>query len=502
MTDDTMPKAETGVHRRNDSSVWQWCIKAPKDLRPHFYTSVWAHRCSLGTYDLREANRRAIQLRAQWDARFEQQRQQLNPQRVERVTPAIAKLIAQKALYDTLDREDVRLDRPWRSSILHWHRAMGLVGMQTHAQGLGIVIDEDTPGAQEGVLHYLQALEEPLKARLAEQPAAPAEKAAEELKPRVLRDVFERWKAAKKRGQDSLKRTEQVLCMYEKQTGNPPLAKLKRDQGDAFRAWLLAQDGASKTKHDRLTAIKTLLNYARRDLAWLDRNPWEGLDIEHRTENKRSPWTSEQIQAFFGLPLFQRYELPLNRWQAGKDAAYWIPLLGLYTGARIGELCQLRVNDVVIRDGQPFISINDDGVGATVKTEAGHREVPLHSELMRLGFHEYVQTTGKAGNERLWPALKFRDGKPSGNFSAWFSEARKQIPEGVPDFHSLRHTVRTKMTEAGIAEAVQDRITGHEAKGSTGTRVYAHHSTIMLRKAVEAITYPGLTLPKVYGLKD
>ena len=52
------------------------------------------------------------------------------------------------------------------------------------------------------------------------------------------------------------------------------------------------------------------------------------------------------------------------------------------------------------------------------------------------------------------------------------------------------------MTEAGVSEAVQDRITGHEVTGSEGTRVYAH-PVIALRSAVETIRYPGLQLPKV-----
>lgn len=123
--------------------------------------------------------------------------------------------------------------------------------------------------------------------------------------------------------------------------------------------------------------------------------------------------------------------------------------------------------------------------------------MPLHSKLIDLGFLEYVQATGRTGNERLWPALKYREGKPSGYFSAWFSEARKLVPGGVPDFHSFRHTVRTQMMEAGFSEAVIDRIMGHEAKGSTGNRVYGQ-PTAILRKALEAIRYPELSLPKVY----
>lgn len=100
-----------------------------------------------------------------------------------------------------------------------------------------------------------------------------------------------------------------------------------------------------------------------------------------------------------------------------------------------------------------------------------------------------------AGNVTLWPQMRFRTDKPGGYFSDWFGQFRRTCAVGVPDFHSLRHTVRTAMTEARIAEAVQDRITGHEVKGSTGTRVYAHPKAV-LREAVEAIRYPGLVVPR------
>jgi len=46
MTKDTMPKPDTGVHRRAGSTAWQWRIKVPKDLLPA-YPSEWAHRTSL-----------------------------------------------------------------------------------------------------------------------------------------------------------------------------------------------------------------------------------------------------------------------------------------------------------------------------------------------------------------------------------------------------------------------------------------------------------------------
>jgi len=486
-----MPR-ETGIYRRKDSNLLQWRIKAPQDLQS-LYRAPWAHRCSLGTSDLREANRRAAQLRAQWLETFRQQRERT----AEPITPEVGRYLAKKLLHGVLAAEDARVNDSFRKDLLRYQVRLGMVGMQIEGADAGIVLDGKTPGAKQAWLHYVNELKEPLSAKVPPQ-QPPLPKLPE--KPRKLRHVFDQWKRAKDRSQDSLDACERALELYEQQTGNPPLHELRRDQGAEFRNWLLTQGFASSTARDKLNWVKSLLKYAYRDLEWLQRHPWEGLDIEERTENKRRPWTASQVKAFFGLPLFQLYELPKATQKNGGSAAYWIPLLGLYTGARIGELCQLRMVDVVTRDGVACISINDEAEGSTVKTEAGIREVPIHSELLRLGFLEYVETMRKAGEERLWPALKLRDGKPGGYFSAWFGELRRTLPEEVPDFHSLRHTVRSKMATAKppVPEALQDRITGHEAKGSTGVKVYTHYMPVDLRDAVEAIRYPELELPKAF----
>jgi integrase len=82
------------------------------------------------------------------------------------------------------------------------------------------------------------------------------------------------------------------------------------------------------------------LRYATEDLEWLERNPWERLDIPYKTTSKRRPWTEAELNTFFSQDLHTQYKLPRDN-KAGADAAYWIPLLGIYTGARIGELAQL-----------------------------------------------------------------------------------------------------------------------------------------------------------------
>jgi len=372
----------------------------------------------------------------------------------------------------------------------------------SEARRLGLLVDWKAPEAAPVLLECLRAFRAALgdivrrdEGHDIESPEEP-EQVLVVAPPVLLRDVFTQWKGSKRRSEDTVKACGRALAAFESQSGNPPLSKITRAHGAAFRAWLLAQPISSKTAHDRLTWTKSLLRFAARDLELITRHPWEGLDIEHETEAPRRPWSAAQLQDFFGLPLFTAYALP-KVIDAGGAAAYWVPLLGLFTGARVGELCQLRVEDVADDGAGPVLRITEEADGATLKTTASRREVPIHDELVRLGFLEYVQGLRGAGQVPLWPGMRFRKGKPGANFSEWFRTARERVPGGVPDFHSLRHTVRTALTEARVLDSIKDRITGHEVRGSTGTRVYEHPKA-EIRRAVQAIHYPGLELVRTF----
>ncbi len=72
---------------------------------------------------------------------------------------------------------------------------------------------------------------------------------------------------------------------------------------------------------------------------------------------------------------------------------------------------------------------------------------------------------------RLFPAFPLNPSKPSNYFSEWFSSIRNiEGGASLPDFHSLRHTVRSKFAAADIAEPMIDTLIGHEVKGGTGLR--------------------------------
>ncbi len=318
----------------------------------------------------------------------------------------------------------------------------------------------------------------------------------------LLRSIYIRWKDSKPRSSDSLNNCLRAVALFEEFTANTPITELTREQGDGFRAWLQHSDRktTSKTARDRLTWVKSVLKYALRDLGLIEKNPWEGLDIAFKTTNKRRPWADSELTAFFSQPLHTEYKLPKDK-KAGSDAAYWIPLLGLFTGARVGELAQLRIEDVDMTGEFPALSITDEGEEQSVKSEAGIRKIPIHSELIRLGFFDYVAGLQKKSESLLWPKLATREGKPGGYFSQWFGIYRRSLGFGMyPDFHCLRHTVRSQLAETEVSEQLIDFLVGHEIKGSTGAKVYTHRSLKAYKSAIELLKHPSIKLRRVYNV--
>jgi integrase len=114
--------------------------------------------------------------------------------------------------------------------------------------------------------------------------------------------------------------------------------------------------------------------------------------------------------------------------QARHPYQFWLPLLGLYTGGRLEELCQLIVSDVVETNGIWAISINDEGDDKRIKTQQSRRIIPLHPQIVSLGFLQYIDSLKAARGSRVFPELKRIGGRYGHAPSKWFNEKyRKQL---------------------------------------------------------------------------
>ncbi len=149
-------------------------------------------------------------------------------------------------------------------------------------------------------------------------------------------------------------------------------------------------------------------------------------------------------------------------------AKRWVPLLCAFTGARIGELTQLRREDLRLENDQWIARITPEA--GSVKTKQ-FRDVPLHPQLISLGFVDYIESivSGPLFHMSPEPARNHTHAKKMSNrLRDWLHE-NNLVPEDVQPCHGWRHRFKTVGIELGISERVIDAIQGHAPRRSGDT---------------------------------
>ena len=324
---------------------------------------------------------------------------------------------------------------------------------------------------------------------------------------RTLWTVRDEWAVGKSK--DAVAKVDRSLKMVDAAGGVKPLDALTRQDGLDFRAHvkLTLTNRTTKTQSDVMAHVQALLNWAVKERGYLTANPWAGTSIaKGKPTNKRMPWPKEDLDVLCASPIWSSYTLP-DDVRAGKAAAYWVPLIALYGGLRLSEICQLQLRDVVTRDGVLLLDVNEDD-DKGVKSSAGIRAVPMHSKLLALGITDYVddmrarsisEGLGDAG--LLFPDLHVM---PSRTGAIYFSDAFRTIARENKfykrwrDFHSFRTTVGSFLrgVHPGIAESLILSIMGHEGV-NVGQTNYAVQDPKALQRGIEFLTYQ-IDLPRVY----
>jgi integrase len=246
--------------------------------------------------------------------------------------------------------------------------------------------------------------------------------------------------------------------------GDRPMGSLAIDHLRLFKERILA-DGTSPTnKAKKLGRLKSFLSWAR-DVEQITVVSTAILQLPKRKSEALhyEPFSDDDLQKLFGSTEYRDQSF-------AKASEFWIPLLGLYTGARINELAQLHVDDIGEHDGVTVLSINDEGDKRT-KTPASTRKVPIHPRLVEAGLLEYHTLIHDEGWQRLFPELtkskvdKNGYGKEPGKFFTHYRRAQGVSPEADRRkvFHSFRTTANSKLRFAQVPQERRERLIGHES---------------------------------------
>jgi integrase len=166
-----------------------------------------------------------------------------------------------------------------------------------------------------------------------------------------------------------------------------------------------------------------------------------------------------------------------------------VPLIALYTGARLNEICQLSCKDVIehVGTGRWVFDFNENNDVPFKSLKRPHHErlVPVHKKLIELGFIDYVISLKKK-HVRLFPELTYKrdENKYANDIQRWFNRTyinQKNCNITTPrtSFHSFRHTVITHLsTVHNITENQVAAGFGQTAKGGVYETRYTKHNAV------------------------
>ena len=218
-----------------------------------------------------------------------------------------------------------------------------------------------------------------------------------------------------------------------------------------------------------------------------------------KLKDRKESFTEKDLQIIFDK---DNYLLSIfgNSFSTIQYPYYFIPILASMMGARLEELCMMRVKDIMKVSGVWVYRIREEGEygeeETRVKNPYSERDIPLHSVLVdTLGFVRYVKHIKKLGHDRVFHELRLTGGRFQKNVGKFFNERYlKKI--GLRDggrkvsFHSFRHSVETHLTNQNVNPRFIDFLQGHSSK-DTGGNIYMKgiKPEVLLKECVSKIDW-------------
>ncbi|WP_316232854.1 tyrosine-type recombinase/integrase [Bradyrhizobium sp. SZCCHNPS2010] len=239
---------------------------------------------------------------------------------------------------------------------------------------------------------------------------------------------------------------------------------------DAARKWVQC---LITEKRQAITVREVWLSSSRRVFGWarehkrIRQNPFKEVrvDVPRRVQTREEGRSFTAAEASTILKASLSYEKPAT---PTERARRWVPWICAYSGARPGEITQLRGIDVEDRRGLFVMKLTPEA--GSIKT-GKPRVVPIHEHLIAQGFIQMVRQVGKGAlfyNDKTPQRVSADPLKPSRSRA---DTARAHLGEwvrglGVDDTqlspnHAWRHTFKRIADEIGMPEKMNDAITGH-----------------------------------------
>lgn len=263
---------------------------------------------------------------------------------------------------------------------------------------------------------------------------------------------------------------------------------------------------AAKTVNFDLDVLGAVFRLAC-DYWHIERDPTrviKRVSDEVLAENKRDPFAMDQLRKLFIAPLYTGCQNDRNGWaKPGNNvirrARFWAPLIALFSGLRLNEICQLWSDDIIEIDGKFYIRVCENYKRRQkLKTPSAARMAPIHSELIKMGIVELMDHNNP---HHIFNELTYCEKKKnySDTFSSWFRRFIDRSDAAAPrtSFHSFRHNFKKAVDTESVKDIFLFKIMGWAPENKSMKHQYGKIEPHELVTYVEAISY-DLDLSNLY----
>lgn len=324
-------------------------------------------------------------------------------------------------------------------------------------------------------------------------------------------EVVEGYLAAKKlvNSNKTLLEKQKVYENFSNLFPNLDTNHITKDMAVAFKNRLLKTGAGNSILNKKISYLKDFLDYGIDHGFYKSVNPFIGLSVEKKGKNSFSyaEFTDEELKIIFTASAYQPF-------MGRRPNYFWLPLLALFTGARLNELAGMRLADIY-RSSNVWVIYNP---AERSKNENSIREIPIHKKLIEFGFLDYVEKVriSRPENGLIFPELATMEriqkakkegieidfGKNCGReFGNYLDLKSVNITDKKKVFHSFRSTFINRLTNVnGTHPAHIMGIVGHMESSkidlsSPHFKNYQHKKPInLLKQAIDRLDYPFLNL--------
>lgn len=259
-----------------------------------------------------------------------------------------------------------------------------------------------------------------------------------------------------------------VAIEFQEFLKNPNITNILISDVTRFQEHLAHKKNSTRTIDNKIAILRALFNFAKTQGYYFEKNPAENRSLltkKQRIAGGYEKFTLEEVELIFTSKEFKQ--------ERKRDPDfYYLCVLALITGCRVGELASLTKNDFKkTAAGTTYIRIKD------AKTLAGVRSVPYPNIIFNhtLMFDEFLRSRS---TDNVFKYVS-REGKGAGNavgkkFTRLLETLKIKRDKLV--FHSLRKFLNDYLLKNNVPYEPRCQFIGHDID-DTNVAIYSKEYT-------------------------